>query len=853
MGGVLLVSLLLLTAFVAVGCSSNDDDDNDEPTKYSVTIASDIEHGSVTATPTSAAAGATIALTATPDDNYELDAYAVTDAAGASVSVTSGGTFTMPESNVTVSATFKVASATTYAVTIASTIENGTVAASTTTAAAGATVTLTVTPSDGYQLETLTVTAGETAVTTTQDTSDTSKYTFTMPASAVMVSAAFTTTSSGGGSGSSDTVALTTPLTLEAIAAGTISVTNPWSTLKYTKNGGTLTAYSEDISLAAGDIVCFYAESSESTFSAYMQISCTADCYVYGNIMSLVTLEAGATSASQWNPDASSLTTTYAFMGLFEANTYIKNHASKTLTLPATTLAEGCYYSMFADCTGLTAAPALPATTLASRCYMYMFYGCTGLTSAPALPATTLAAHCYVNMFRDCTSLTTAPALPATTLASRCYVYMFRDCTSLTTAPALPATTLAENCYFAMFDGCTGLTSAPVLPATTLAEHCYNGMFQGCTSLTTAPDLPATTLANYCYYGMFQDCTSLEYIKCLATDISADYCTDRWVEGVAASGIFVKAASMTGWTSDTDGIPSGWTVQDATSGSSGTTIDLSNIPASALDGTTLIVANGTTLTGTLSQDYKIQIADGATVTLDGVTIEYIYGNFAGITCPGDATIILKDGSENAVCGAEDDDECYWPGIWIAPEKTLIIKGNGQLSAMSSSSFSFAAGIGAGDNHPCGNIEIQGGVITAEGSDGYAGIGGGIINECGTITISGGVITAVGGSRAAGIGSGEGGSCGNITISGGTITATGGNKAAGIGSGSEGVANSTTVAASCGTITITAGVTSVTATKGGSDAPNSIGAGYHSTCGTVTIGGVEGVVETSPYTYQPGAN
>ena len=40
--------------------------------------------------------------------------------------------------------------------------------------------------------------------------------------------------------------------------------------------------------------------------------------------------------------------------------------------------------------------------------------------------------------------------------------------------------------------------------------------------------------------------------------------------------------------------------------------------------------------------------------------------------------------------------------------------------------------------------------------------------------------------------------------------------------------------SCGTITITSGVTSVTATKGGTDAPNSIGAGYRGTCGSVTI-------------------
>ena len=67
------------------------------------------------------------------------------------------------------------------------------------------------------------------------------------------------------------------------------------------------------------------------------------------------------------------------------------------------------------------------------------------------------------------------------------------------------------------------------------------------------------------------------------------------------------------------------------------------------------------------------------------------------------------------------------------------------------------------------------------------------------------------------------------ISGGTIEATGGNKAAGIGGGKR----TDDYANSCGTITITAGVISVTATKG-QEAPNSIGAGSGGTCGTVTI-------------------
>ena len=231
--------------------------------------------------------------------------------------------------------------------------------------------------------------------------------------------------------------------------------------------------------------------------------------------------------------------------------------------LPATTLTDSCYYQMFNGCTSLTSAPELPATTLAQSCYYDMFGGCTSLTTAPVLPATTLAYSCYANMFDGCSSLATAPELPATTLADSCYTSMFQGCTSLTTAPELPATTLAEYCYQYMFNYCRALTTAPALPATTLVDTCYYGMFYSCTSLTTAPELPATTLAINCYNSMFNGCTKLNYIKCLATNISVSYCTDYWVHNVASTGTFVKNSSMSSWTTGNNGIPSGWTVQDA--------------------------------------------------------------------------------------------------------------------------------------------------------------------------------------------------------------------------------------------------------------------------------------------------
>ena len=93
----------------------------------------------------------------------------------------------------------------------------------------------------------------------------------------------------------------------------------------------------------------------------------------------------------------------------------------------------------------------------------YLFKDCAVLTSAPELPATTLADFCYHSMFDGCTSLTTAPELPATTLAGNCYNSMFLGCTSLTAAPKLSAIELARACYCKMFSGCENLLSVTML------------------------------------------------------------------------------------------------------------------------------------------------------------------------------------------------------------------------------------------------------------------------------------------------------------------------------------------------------------------------------------------------------
>lgn len=279
--------------------------------------------------------------------------------------------------------------------------------------------------------------------------------------------------------------------------------------------------------------------------------------------------------------------------------------------------------------------------------------------------------------------------------------------------------------------------------------------------------------------------------------------------------------------------------------------------------------NGDIVTGTGGASTKLFIANGATVTLNGLTNKSCTSGYAaGIECNGDATIILADGSTNEFTG-------HWEraAVYVHSDNTLTIRGGGTLIADNTSTSNggaYGAGIGGSYQNDCGNIVIEGGTITAKGSTG-AGIGGGNGHSCGKITIRGGNITSTG-RGGTGIGSGNNGSCGVITIMGGTINATGNDNAAGIGSGKSvnggvinitgGTINATGSAfaagigsgeggedksASFGDITIE-GSAHVTATGGNYAAGIGSGnTGWNSTetnaCGKITISGSAHVTAT----------
>lgn len=409
------------------------------------------------------------------------------------------------------------------------------------------------------------------------------------------------------------------------------------TTVEYSKNGTTwiTTSVTDNIVLNDGETV--YYRNVNGKWSYYQEepisglaivLTTTQACSVGGNMNSLLDYR---------NMDTVQLPQG-CFAHFFDEAEHIQSVG--TITLPATTLSDSCYASMFCDVTAMTTAPALPATTMQPYCYNNMFSGCTGLTSAPVLAATTLDTGCYNTMFAGCTALTTAPSLPATALEDYCYGGMFRecssltsapvlastsladgcygsmflDCTSLVTPPSLPATTLASGCYGMMFRGCSSLTSAPVLAATTLQSYCYNGMFQDCTSLTTAPSLPATTLTPYCYMDMFKGCSNLNSMTVYANDISATACTYNWLQNVANSGTFSNEGSANYTRNSESGIPTGWTVQVNYT----VTIETPSYP---YDGDFRV--NGVLYTST----YTASVPDGTTLTLEAVPHfgYYFYG------------------------------------------------------------------------------------------------------------------------------------------------------------------------------------------------------------------------------------
>lgn len=200
-------------------------------------------------------------------------------------------------------------------------------------------------------------------------------------------------------------------LTFRVLTAGTIMWKALGSgytrTIEYSKNDGawasiTSTSAGVTISVQADDVVRFRGTNStyagsKSNYSGFE--GGTAQFDIEGNIMSLIY---GDNFIGN-----NSLSGTYNFCSIFKNTLVI---SAENLVLPTITLTNYCYRAMFSLCTTLVTPPALPATTIAQGCYWYMFEKC-GISTSPDLLATTLVRECYGYMFTGCTSLNAVKCL----------------------------------------------------------------------------------------------------------------------------------------------------------------------------------------------------------------------------------------------------------------------------------------------------------------------------------------------------------------------------------------------------------------------------------------------------------
>lgn len=157
-------------------------------TQYSVSVAPNIENGTISVDNSNPYEGDTVTVTATPDSGYVLETVKFNDKSANVVGNTA--TFTMPNADVTVTATFRTAKE--YKVTIANNITNGTVTANGSskaiTVTEGTPVNLVADPASSYSFSSWSITPADGY---TVDGSMTSATATIYPTADITVSASF--------------------------------------------------------------------------------------------------------------------------------------------------------------------------------------------------------------------------------------------------------------------------------------------------------------------------------------------------------------------------------------------------------------------------------------------------------------------------------------------------------------------------------------------------------------------------------------------------------------------------------------------------------------------------------------
>ncbi len=229
-------------------------------TQYNITVTQP-QHGTISA-PEQAYANSTVTLTATPETGYCLSSWTV-KAGNQTINVTNNQ-FIMPESNVTVTATFIPG----MAVTMAS-VTNGTISADMAYALQGNTVNLTATPATGYVFDSWVVyKTGDVNTTVTVNGNS-----FTMPNYPVTVSAIFLAPA-GGDVTIGDNYGTTNGGYLPTHVWYKYSLTQQIYTAAELGSAGTITAisfyYNGSTSSGNRTIQVYLAHTTSATISSWM-------------------------------------------------------------------------------------------------------------------------------------------------------------------------------------------------------------------------------------------------------------------------------------------------------------------------------------------------------------------------------------------------------------------------------------------------------------------------------------------------------------------------------------------------------------------------------------------------------
>ena len=236
-------------------------------TQYNITVTQP-QHGTISA-PAQAYANSTVTLTATPDAGYCLSSWTVR--AGSQNITVTNNQFTMPEGNVTVTATF----VTGLNVTLAP-ATNGTISADPTCALQGTTINLTATPASGYVFDSWVVYKTGDANTTVTVSGNS----FTMPNYPVTVVGIFSAPQGGDvtiGSGTSTSSSLPTNVWYKYTTSQQIY------TAAELGDAGTITAvsfkYNGNATSGSRTIDIYMTHTTSTTLSTWVAVTSASKVY----------------------------------------------------------------------------------------------------------------------------------------------------------------------------------------------------------------------------------------------------------------------------------------------------------------------------------------------------------------------------------------------------------------------------------------------------------------------------------------------------------------------------------------------------------------------------------------------